>query len=206
MLIFLTQKLAFLAVPKTGTTAFEREMKSRADFVRITRRKHTHAARFSKHYAPILRKRFGKDVETLAVMRDPVDQIRSWYRYRSRSEAKGGPMSTQGCSFDDFVRAVIADAPPPFAQIGSQHAFLTDGQGRLLVDHLFAWERGLKLRDFIAARFGEDVRFKRKNVSPDTPAPISTEVAQALRAARPEEFALHAQLMAAGGYLHTPQR
>ena len=205
MLIFSKQNLAFLAVPKTGTTAIEMALKSRADIILTKRRKHTNAAKFRNKIKPFLKDAFNTDVESLAVMRDPVDQLRSWYRYRSRPETQDGPLSTKGCSFDAFVQHVISNNPPPFAEVGSQFDFLTDGKGGLLVDHLFSWERGSALRDFIEARFGEKVQIKRKNVSPDTPAWLSPEVESALRTARAAEFALHDRLMAADGYLLTPQ-
>lgn len=205
MLIFSNQKLAFLAVPKTGTTAFEMALKPKADIILTKRRKHLTAAKFRNKINPFLQDAFNTRVEALAVMRDPVDQIRSWYRYRSRPDAQDGPLSTKGCSFDEFVQHVIADDPPPFAGIGSQFNFLTDGKGNLLVEHLFAWERGLTLQDFLSERFDEPVKLKRKNVSPDTPSPISPDIEAALRKARAPEFALHERLMAAGGYLFTRQ-
>lgn len=205
MLIFSNETLAFLAVPKTGTTAIEMALKPHADIILTKRRKHTNAAKFRNKLLPFLQDAFNTSPEALAVMRDPIDQIRSWYRYRSRPENRDGPLSTRGCSFDDFVGHVISDDPPPFAGIGSQFAFLTDGKGRLLVEHLFAWERPLALQDFLSDRFGTPLRFKRKNVSPDTPTPLSPATEAALRAARAPEFALHARLSAAGGYLLTPQ-
>ncbi|MFT6676891.1 MAG: hypothetical protein ACJAVM_003097 [Sulfitobacter sp.] len=205
MLIFLRHHLAFLAVPKTGTTAVEMALRPKAEVVFARNRKHITAQRYMRKIGPFLKDTFGVFPEPLAVMRDPVDQIRSWYKYRTSERLNGSDLSTAEISFDDFVRAVIADDPPAFAQIGSQHAFLTDGAGQLQVDHLFAYDQQLKFRQFLSDRIGEPVQIKPKNISPEVPAPLGAEVAQMLRRARADEFALYDRLIAAGGALHQPR-
>lgn len=201
MLVLSDANLVFLAVPKTGTTAVEMALRPKADMALMKGRKHINAQRYRRKIAPFLKDTFGTTPETVAVMREPTEQIRSWFRYRARSERKGGARSTEGVSFDDFVRAVISDDPPPFAGIGSQFNFLTNGRGHLIVDHLFAYEEQPRFLAFLSERFGEDITFKKKNVSPPAYAPLSDEVQTALKAARAEEFALYDRLMQAGGYL-----
>jgi hypothetical protein len=204
MLVFSKQNLAFLAVPKTGTTAFEMALRPRADIILTKRRKHLTATRFHNKVAPFLADTFDLTVETMAVMRDPVEQIRSWYRYRSGPRQKGTQASTNGCSFDDFVLAVISDDPPPFAGIGSQFNFVTSGKGKVLVTHLFAYENQPVFHTFLAQAFGEEIVLKQKNVSPPANAPLSAPVEAKLRKARAEEFALYDRITAAGGHLVTP--
>lgn len=203
MLVFSEQKLAFLAVPKTGTTAFEMALRSRADMILTKRRKHLTATRFHNKVAPFLADTFDLTVETMAVMRDPVEQIRSWYRYRSGPRQKGTKASTNGCSFDDFVLAVISDKPPPFAGIGSQFNFVTSGKGEVLVNHLFAYERQPVFRAFLGDAFGEEIVLKQKNVSPPAEAPLSASIEAKLRRVRAEEFALYERIKDAGGHLVT---
>lgn len=201
MLVFGSANLVFLAVPKTGTTAVEMALRPKADMALMKTRKHINAQRYRRKVAPFIKDAFGMQPETVAVMRDPISQIRSWYRYRTRPDRHGEPRSTQGLSFDAFVQAVISQTPPPFAGIGSQFTFLTNGKGQLLVDHLFAYEDQPAFRAFLSDRLGEDIVLKPKNVSPHTPASLSGSSEAALRAARADEFALYARLTAAGGYL-----
>ncbi len=201
MLVISQANLVFLAVPKTGTTAVEMALRPKSDMALMKGRKHITAQRYRNKVAPFLDDAFGLKPETVAVMRAPVEQIRSWYRYRSGDRQKGGPKSTGGRSFDDFVRAVISTDPPPYAGIGSQFSFLTDGKGRLIVDHLFAYEAQPAFRGFLSERLGEEVVFKQKNVSPHADAPLSAAVEAELRTARAAEFALYDRLMQAGGYL-----
>lgn len=206
MLVFLDANLTYLAVPKTGSTAVETALSHRADIAVRRDRKHMTAHRYRKRMAPFLKETFGARPETVAVMRAPIDQIGSWFRYRARDAAETGENSTQGLSFDDFVRAVIAPAAPPFAQCGSQFRFLTGGRGRVIVDHLFAWEDPERFRAFLGERLGEPIAFDQCNVSPRIAAVLSPDIEAALRRARATEFALHDRLMDAGGYLRFKSR
>ena len=205
MLIFLNRELAFLATPKTGTTAVEMALKPHAEIVFARSRKHLTALRYHMRVRPFIEDTFSASPAPLAVMRNPIDQIRSWYRYRSQPRLDGKPLSTKGLSFEDFALEVISETPPPRAQIGSQFSFLTSDRDDLLVEHLFAYKRQPAFRDFLAERLGREVKLKPKNVSPDLPAPLSRKVESRLRAARAKEFALYDRLMAADGYLQTPQ-
>jgi hypothetical protein len=201
MLIFTDKQLAFLATPKTGSTAIETALRPHADIQFKKRRKHVNAAKFRKQVAPFLSQAFGIEIASIAVMRDPVDQLRSWYKYRARPMRAGDVTSTEGMSFDNFVCDVIADKPPPYARVGSQWQFLTDRDGVQCADYLFQYERMELLLEFLSERFGEDIVPPLQNVSPPKEADLSADVETALRAARTEEFALFDQLNAAGGVL-----
>ncbi|SLN63712.1 hypothetical protein PEL8287_03486 [Roseovarius litorisediminis] len=201
MQIFFKQNLAILAVPKTGTTAYAMALRSEADIIFTKRRKHMTAGQFHNKTAPFLERLYRLKPERLAVMREPIDQIRSWYRYRSQLRLEGRPASTAGCSFDDFVLAVISDSPPEFAKIGSQYRFLIQRDGSLAVHHLFAYEKQPLLRKFLEDRFEKPLTVNTRNASPPVDAQLSPEVESRLRKARPDEFRLYNQLMDKGGYL-----
>lgn len=205
MLVFSEQNLVFLAVPKTGTTAIEWTLRPKADVVFGNHRKHITCMRYHKKIAPFLEDTFGIKPKPMAVMREPIEQIRSWYKYRQVVGGENSDRSTEGLSFDEFVLAVIEDDPPAFAAIGSQYSFLTSGRGKLLVAHLFAYEAQSTLRKFLHESFGDDLKFKQKNVSPEVEAILSPDVEAKLRAARPNEFKMYNSLMDAGGYLSNPR-
>ncbi len=201
MLVFSAQELAYLAVPKTGTTAVELTLRRKADIIFTKRRKHLPAKKFHKKIAPFLAAEFDIHPERIAVMRDPEEQIRSWFRYRTSAELRGSDRQTEGLSFDQFVLDVISENPPAHARIGSQFNFLTGSGGAVLVHRLFAYERQPLFRAFLEERFGEELSFGQKNVSPMVDAPLSPDVRARLRAARAEEFALYDRMMDAGGVL-----
>jgi hypothetical protein len=70
-------------------------------------------------------------MELMAIMREPVDWLSSWYRYRSRPALAGQQQSTSDMDFDTFVEAWLSEAPPVFAQIGRQSRFLSEEDGTL---------------------------------------------------------------------------
>lgn len=206
MLVCSPQNLAFIAVPKTGSTAVEMALRPHADILFIKQRKHMTARRFHNKIAPFLLDTFDLRPDRIAVMREPEEQIRSWYRYRMREMRAGDVKGTHGLSFDQFVRDVVHDDPPLHADIGSQWNMLTSGRGKLLLHHLFAYETQPLFQRFLDDRFAEPITIKQRNVSPKLDAPLEPSTRALLRTKRAQEFALYYTLMDAGGHLATAFR
>lgn len=194
MLVFSEQNLVLFSVPKTGSTAMEVALKPWADIAFYKQRKHTPVGRYQRKIAPFLRASYGLEPETMAVIRAPLEHLRSWYRYRAY---------TLEVDFDGFVQAVISPAPPDWARIGSQHKFLTGPGGSLGITHLFAYEAQPVLRDWLCARMGEEITFKPHNVSPAAATPITPDTRAAFEVRYAAEIALHARVIAAQGHLET---
>ena len=201
MLIFSRQNLAYFAVPKTGTTAVEMALKRRADIIFGNHRKHMPLRSFHNRVAPFLDKTYKLRPDRVAVMRDPEDQLSSWYRYRTAASSRGSDKSTADISFDQFVLDVISDDPPPHADIGGQFRFLTSNQGKVLVHRLFAYEHLDQFQTFLEDRFSEALELKFQNVSPQLDTDLEPSTRDKLRAARASEFALYEDLMSKGGSL-----
>ncbi|SHG48890.1 hypothetical protein SAMN04488044_0894 [Cognatishimia maritima] len=203
MQIYFKQNLAFLAVPKTGTTAYEMALRGEADIIFAKRRKHMTAGQFQRRMMPFLKGFYDLEPERMAIMRDPIEQIRSWYRYRTDPKRNS---RTEGLSFDEFVLATMQDPEPPLAAIGSQYGFLTMADGHQPLEHLFAYGHQNLIRGWLSDRFGKDLKFPEKNVSPDRPAPLSPKVEHRLRQARAAEFELYDRILQAGGHLNPNKR
>lgn len=200
MQIFFKQNLACLAVPKTGTTAYELALRADADIIFARRRKHMTAGQFDRKIAPFLQDSFDFQPERMAVMRHPIEQIRSWYRYRTAPKSKRLTSTTADISFDDFVRGVLNDPQTDLFGIGSQYNFLTLKDGSIPIHHLFAYETQPLIKSFLGNRFGKPINPKPKNISPPKPTPLSPEVESLLRKARAPEFALYDRILQAGGH------
>lgn len=169
MLIFHRFGLVLLSVPKTGTHSYIDHLHHRADIVikHPPALKHMGMARFNTVMRPLLETPRHR-LETVAVIREPLDWLWSWYRYRARPEIVGQPTSTAAISFDDFVAAYLAETPPPFARIGRQSHMIWDAGRRQRADHLFRYDRLDLLNAFLGARLGMAVGpTARLNPSPE---------------------------------------
>lgn len=194
MLVFWEQRLAFLATPKTGSTAIAAALESLAavSIQRPPLLKHTTVHRYRRFIGPFL-EAASKDTFTLvALMREPKDWLGSWYRFRQREETDAGK-STKDMSFDDFVRAWCQDPRPDFADVGSQERFLRPRQG-VGVDRLFRYEEIGAFVHFLEDRLGCEIILPRLNVSPPGATELTPETEALLHDFASEDFALYQTL------------
>lgn len=193
MLVFSKARLVFLSVPKTGTTAWQAALEPLATMVvrDPPELKHAPVFRYNRFFRPMLEKFVGEDLTVLAVMREPVDWLGSWYRYRRRPFLKGHRTSTEGVSFDEFVRACMKGDRPAFANVGSQAKFLEPSGNGTAVTHLFRYEDQAGLRRFLEDRLGKIGPTGRMNVSPEIPLDLSPDIAERFRRKCAHEFALY---------------
>ncbi len=193
MLVFMKERLVMLSVPKTGTTAWQTALAPVADIVvrDPPELKHAPLYRYNRFFRPMFEKVCAAEMETVAVMREPVDWLGSWYRYRQRPFMTGKPNSTQNISFDDFVDAYSSGKPPGWANVGSQAKFLEPRPNGTAVTHLFRYEDPQALLSFMQDRLGREITLQRENVSPQMPLTLSEGIAQKLRRKRAEEFDLY---------------
>ena len=193
MLVFYKAKLAFLSVPKTGTTAYEAALRDHADLVisEPPMLKHAPVYRYNRFVRPMFAKVCDVDLEVMAVMREPISWLGSWWRYRQRPFMQGKANATHGISFDDFVLAYMKGKKPGYADVGSQFKFLEGQPNGTRVAHLFQYEDQPRLQRFLKSRLNIDFELARSNVSPDIPAILSEEVALRYRRKCAEEFNLY---------------
>lgn len=191
MLVFWDQRLAFLATPKTGSTAIAVALESLAA-VSIQRPpvlKHTTVHRYRRFVGPYLEAASGGRFEVCALMREPRDWLGSWYRFRSR-EGVEADRSTAGMDFDTFVRGWCADPQPEFAAVGAQSRFLMPRNGAR-ADHLFRYDRIDRFVDFLEDRLGCEIVLPRVNVSPSGATELSADTENLLRQVASADFALY---------------
>lgn len=193
MLVFWKEKLVLLAVPKTGTSALEAALRDRADavFENPPELKHMPMFRFARFLRPL----FGvieetRHFETMALVREPVSWLGSWYRYRSREALRGHPNSTANMSFDEFVEGYLSDPRPSFANVGSPRRFVSNGQGKVAVKHLFQYEQIDHAQVFLEDRLQTELKLPSKNVSPKRSMELAPALEERFRAQCSPEFDL----------------
>jgi hypothetical protein len=193
MLIFAKERLAFLAVPKTGSTAYHHALLDRADVVvkDPPELKHAPIYRYNRFFRPMFEKVCGVELETLAVMREPISWLGSWYRYRRRPFMAGKPNATNSITFDEFVLAYLKGDQPDFANVGSQARFLAPRPNGTSVTHLFRYEDQPRLNTFLERRLDITLTLGRENVSPEMTLSLSGDVERRLRRKCADEFALY---------------
>ena len=193
MLVFFKERLAFLSVPKTGTTAYETALAPRADMVisEPPMLKHAPVYRYNRFIRPMFLKVCDAELELMAVMREPISWLGSWYRYRRRPFMQGKPNATFDVTFDEFILAYMKGNKPGFADVGSQLNFMAAQPNGTGITHYFRYEDQPRLQRFLSDRLGVTLDLKRENVSPEMELTLSPDVEERFRRKFEEEFALY---------------
>ena len=194
MLISIDKRLAYLAMPKTGTTSLQTVLGRHCEirFGRSPRAKHMSMRVFEQFMMPYLRQIGAGDTETFCVIREPIDWLGSWYRYRSRLKQNKAPRSTKGISFEAFVEGYLAKPQPEFAKVGRPSRFVAGVSGKPAVTHMFRYENLPGVVQFLEKRFGETIQLPKVNVSPKGETMLPPALRTRLETERAEDFALYA--------------
>lgn len=193
MLIFLKPRIVLLSVPKTGTTALEEALAPRAEIVFRTRPeiKHLNLRQYLNRIRPLLNPLGDAPFQTVAMIREPLDWLGSWYRFRARDQLIGHPNSTAHVGFAQFVDDYLAPGQrPDHARLGRQSDFLIDHDGAVAVDHIFRYEAMPALVDFLSERLECRIALGRSNVSPAAATDLPPDSLARLRKAMARETAI----------------
>lgn len=190
-------------MPKTGSTAYEVALAPHAAMVISAppELKHAPVFRYNRFFRPMIERFIGATPDVVAVMREPVDWLGSWYRYRRRDALAGHANSTADVSFDEFVDVYCRGGPPPFARVGSQAKFLEPQRNGTRVTHLFRYEDQDGLRGFLESRLGVPIAPPLRNRSPQAELELSARIEARLRRKHAEDFRLYEMIGRGGRYL-----
>jgi hypothetical protein len=194
MLVSVSRRLAYLAMPKTGTQSLERALAPLCDirYGGLPRVKHMTLQTFERFVRPYLEALGAGDTETLCVIREPVDWLGSWYRYRGRAALDGHPNSTKDLSFAEFVEAYLNKPTPPFARVGRISRFVAGASGGPGVTHMFRYENLAGVTRFLSDRFETAIVLPRVNVSSRARLDLPAALRARLETELSEDFALYA--------------
>ena len=166
MLIFDDIGLVYLANPKTGTTSFEHAFSKYANREQSQLLpKHMPFRRFRKKCPEIARQ-----YEFITCVRDPLETLFSWYRYRTRPTLRGQPNSTFGLTFEQFFEEWCKDKPPSCADVSTSVEFILNRKGSIS-RHLKIFKYGIRpgVQEYAAERLGVKVPELKRNVSRPDP-------------------------------------
>lgn len=166
MLIFWERRLVFLATPKAGSTAIEAALESLANVAvqRPSQLKHTDLQSYRMHIEPWLRHVTGQTFTTVALMREPISWLQSWYRFLLRDDFDDPDHAMIGVSFAEFARSYANPASEFHRKIGNQSQFLTSEQDR--ADRIFRYEDMDAFTHFLEECLDFGISLPRVNVPP----------------------------------------
>ena len=205
MIFLYHARLLILSQPKTGTTALDHALTHRASFVigNPPQMKHVTYRKFMRLLAPFISAQTGlerSDYAVVSVMREPVDWLGSWYRYRTRDQLKAAHKNkknyTGDVSFEDFVCEVLKPKAEraAFANVGSPCGVALNHDGSIGIDRIYPYEDLSGLHAFIEERTGAPVETKQMNTSPVRTLELSDETRSRLRDQWRFAFDLHESL------------
>lgn len=211
-MIFLYQaRLAILSQPKTGTTALDNALGPRASIAvnNPPQMKHMPYRKFVKFVVPWIKAQTGLgrlDYEVVSVMREPVDWLGSWYRYRTREDLKETSNSkrrgnyTGEVTFEEFVSETLKpkEERESFAQIGSPCGIALQQDGSVGCDLVFPYEDLSGLYELIEQRTKRPLELSMMNVSPVADMTLSDATHSRLREHWQFAFDLHGSLTRQG--------
>ncbi len=203
MLVLKDAGLVYLANPKTATQSLRAAL---GPFTRATPKdtgnKHINAAIYARKWAPRIERRIGQPPRTFAVMREPLDHLGSWFRYRQRAALQGHENSTYGMDFATFIDACLQKDPPPFARVGRQARFLGFLNEAPPVNYIFDYAQLDLLITFLNERLGTVLTLPVRNVSPETgdddALALPSDLMARLKDGLAAEFTLYDQVSKAG--------
>jgi hypothetical protein len=167
-------KFVLLCNHKTGTNSLQDAFRKYAQITvgRSPRWKHINYREFKEIFGNYFE---SHGCEIYIVVRDPVDVLFSWYRYRSREELLGHENYTGNITFIEFIKSWSSEDPQPYAlndfmgkrsALGTGIEFCLTDAGDLAPVNYIRFEDIDKLASLISKKIGEQVNLPRKNISP----------------------------------------
>ncbi|HZZ90382.1 MAG TPA: hypothetical protein VFE13_18780 [Caulobacteraceae bacterium] len=145
-------------------------------------------------YAPIMRTGGldRADYEVVAIIREPISWLSSWYRYRQDERfSKQAGISTRDLSFAEFLEAYLEGAHSAYAKIGSPARFVSDKNGQVGVDRLFRYDDLDRFFRFASNRFRTNIVAPMLNVSPSMECDVPPQLLLRVREKLAPAFELY---------------
>jgi hypothetical protein len=207
MIFLYHARLVILSQPKTGTTALDNALAPRASITvnNPPQLKHMQYRKFMRFVAPWINGQAGldrSDYEVVSVMREPIDWLGSWYRYRTRDALKDASNKKQrgnytgNVSFEEFVGEVLKPKGErqSFASLGSPCGVALRGDGGIGCDRIYPYEDLSGLYQLIEERTKKPIELAKMNVSPEGDMTLLPETRAKLMAEWAFAFDLHSSL------------
>lgn len=176
MLINTKHKFVLFATHKNASSSLEVTLKPHCEIQLVGQAnvRHINFREYEKFILPLLAKKFKEQkFNTICIVREPLDWVHSWYKYRKRyflqqsKDLTFSSYSTVGLTFNEFVEGYLSDPQPEFARISNQSDFLKNSKGIIELDSYFKYEDLNLIVDYFSYRIGKKLKIPNLNVSPN---------------------------------------
>ena len=160
-------------MPKTGTTSVQKALEKNATikFGRAGKYglKHIDAKNFQK-WERALKNQFSEEkFVSCCLMREPIDWLRSWYKYRSRTTVKSQRRSTENMTFDKYINNIYEQKIQKNLNrtlFNRQSRFLFP-ENKILIDRIFPYQNFDSFIEFISRLLDKELEIPKENISPE---------------------------------------
>lgn len=164
--------IVFLCTAKVASTSIENVLKNLSGSERIPGKKHIGLRGLTKKNFPILERKYPHTKFTsFCVVREPLQRLNSWWRYRTRLDAEHRN-STAGMPFIEFVESHLEylngnkTSTRKNTWFSPQTKWVLDKQSKYATDKVFALEKFSEVEEFLQSRTSQVIRIPQENVSP----------------------------------------
>jgi len=181
---------AFLCMPKCASTSVELAI---SEFCNINYSghpciKHVNAQVFTESILPVHQQLVPTaQVKSYCLMRDPLDWVQSWFRYRGREELKSPSHPnhrnyTGNLSYDDFISEYLSTGEKQsYAQLSTQLKFLRLSDGQIGVDYVIPMTKIDSLIKIFEEKIQQPINIPFVNASPKVDIALDSSLEQQLR-------------------------
>nr|WP_148271141.1 hypothetical protein [Cycloclasticus sp. P1] len=187
-------------MPKCASTSIEAAIKDSCNisFSAPSKLKHLNAQQFSRIILPAFQTLLPTiKVESLCLIREPLEWIESWYRYRSRLALKDKSHPnhknyTGDISYNTFIKAYISKGKrQPFANIKTQYDFIKLSNNDIGIDQIFPMDRLDLVADLLSVKTGKFISIPKKNTSKKRLLNLDSKVEKQLRLHLARDIAIY---------------
>ena len=195
---------AFLCMPKCASTSIEAAIKKfcNINFSGHPTIKHINAQVFSESILAAHQKLVpSSNIESFCLIREPLEWIESWYRFRTRDQLKdprhpNHKNYTGNISYNDFIKEYISEGKrKSFANLRTQYKFLSLNNGQIGVDHIIPMDRLDLVTNLLSEKLEQKIKIRKKNVSPRVPVPLERGIEEKLRQYLAKDIAVYEFVM-----------
>ena len=195
MRVSIRHGFTFLCMPKSASTSVEQALTNYCELITrgkyATRLKHTNYRRYHRFIEPYIKTVSPQLPETVCLMREPIDWLHSWYRYRKRDILDGSPQSTKDITFEEFCQAYMDGE----INVGRQYDFIRTKDHKVGVQNIFRYEELDKLQKYFEKKIGHRIDFPVMNVSPKETRELGKTMETKLRNFLKKEYDIYNTLL-----------